>query len=67
MSELSAICPLTFGAMDGPGLKTGQAERTDDGQLIVSVAGVDLSHAGLDQLLGSMDASARRRLLEKGR
>ena len=64
MSDLSGICPLTFGAVVGPA--TPEAERTGDGQVIVSIAGVPLTHAGLDTLLGSMDASARQRLLEKG-
>ncbi len=64
MSDLSEICPLTFGSSVDP--KRTEAERTDDGQVVVSVAGVPLLHAGLDALLGSMEASARQRLLEKG-
>jgi hypothetical protein len=64
MSDLSEICPLTFGSVVDP--KTTGAERTGDGQVIVSIAGLHLMHAGLDTLLGSMDASARQRLLEKG-
>jgi hypothetical protein len=63
MSDLSEICPLTFGRAADP---KAVAERTGDGQVIVSVSGVALPHAGLDALLGAMDASARRRLLEKG-
>ena len=63
-STLADICPLTFGSVVD--LKMPDAERTGDGQVIVSIAGVPLLHAGLGALLGSMDASARQRLLEKG-
>ena len=62
--DLTEICPLTFGSVADP--ETPGAERIGDGQVVVSIGGMPLSHTGLDALLGSMDASARHRLLEKG-
>ena len=66
MSDVSEICPLTFGSLAGSVAETPEADRGGDGQVIVSIAGIPLTHAGLDALLGSMDARARQRLLEKG-
>jgi hypothetical protein len=64
MSDLSEICPLTFGCTADPAM--ARAEPIRDGQVIVSIGGVPLPHAGLAALLGAMDAGARQKLLEKG-